>query len=51
VADVVAGYFVPALVGSAAIKFTVWSVSGADPKMAQLLINVDHGGYRKGGLP
>ena len=39
VADVVAGYFVPAVVGSAVITFIVWSVFGPDPKMAHALIN------------
>jgi len=39
VADVVAGYFVPAVVGSAIITFIVWSVFGPDPKMAHALIN------------
>lgn len=39
VADVVAGYFVPAVVGSAIITFIVWSMVGPDPKMAHALIN------------
>jgi P-type Cu+ transporter len=39
VADVVAGYFVPAVVGSAVITFIVWSMFGPDPKMAHALIN------------
>lgn len=39
VADVVAGYFVPAVVGSAVITFIVWSIFGPDPKMAHALIN------------
>ncbi len=39
VADVVAGYFVPAVVGSAIITFIVWSMFGPDPKMAHALIN------------
>ncbi|MDA3787169.1 MAG: heavy metal translocating P-type ATPase, partial [Desulfobacula sp.] len=39
VADVVAGYFVPAVVGSAIITFIVWSIIGPDPKMAHALIN------------
>jgi Cu+-exporting ATPase len=36
---VVAGYFVPAVVGSAIITFIVWSIFGPDPKMAHALIN------------
>ena len=39
VADVVAGYFVPAVVGSAIITFIVWGMFGPDPKMAHALIN------------
>jgi Cu+-exporting ATPase len=39
VADVVAGYFVPAVVGSAILTFIVWSILGPDPKMAHALIN------------
>jgi len=39
VADVVAGYFVPAVVGSAILTFIVWSLFGPDPKMAHALIN------------
>ena len=39
VADLVAGYFVPAVVAAAAITFVVWAIFGPDPKMAHALIN------------
>ncbi|MFQ5417985.1 MAG: heavy metal translocating P-type ATPase, partial [Myxococcota bacterium] len=39
VADVVAGYFVPAVIGSSALTFVVWAVYGPDPRMAYALIN------------
>ena len=38
-ADVVAGYFVPGVVGIAVITFVVWAWIGPDPKMAHALIN------------
>jgi Cu+-exporting ATPase len=38
-ADVVAGYFVPAVIAVAAITFVVWGVVGPDPKMAHATIN------------
>ncbi len=38
-ADVVSGYFVPAVVAIAAITFVVWSVFGPDPAMAYAVIN------------
>jgi Cu+-exporting ATPase len=38
-ADVVAGYFVPVVVGIAALTFAVWAVWGPAPRMAHALIN------------
>jgi Cu+-exporting ATPase len=38
-ADVVAAYFVPTVVGIAVITFIVWAWVGPDPKMAHALIN------------
>lgn len=38
-ADVVAGYFVPIVIGSAVITFLVWSLVGPNPRMAHALIN------------
>ncbi len=38
-ADVVAGYFVPAVVASAIITFIVWSIVGPAPAMAYALVN------------
>jgi Cu+-exporting ATPase len=38
-ADVVAGYFVPVVVGIAALTFIVWAVWGPAPRMAHALIN------------
>ena len=37
--DVVAGYFVPAVVGIAAITFVVWGLLGPEPRFAHGLIN------------
>ncbi len=34
-----AGYFVPAVIGIAALTFVVWAVFGPDPRMAYALIN------------
>ncbi len=38
-ADVVAGYFVPAVVGIAVLTFVVWALWGPEPRMAHALIN------------
>ncbi len=38
-ADVVSGYFVPAVVAIAALTFVVWSFWGPEPRMAHALIN------------
>jgi Cu+-exporting ATPase len=38
-ADVVAGYFVPAVIAIAVVTFAVWSLWGPDPRMAHALIN------------
>ncbi len=38
-ADLVAAYFVPAVVASAIVTFIVWAVFGPDPAMAYALIN------------
>jgi Cu+-exporting ATPase len=38
-ADVVSGYFVPAVVLSAVITFVIWSVYGPTPRMAYALLN------------
>ncbi len=38
-ADVVSSYFVPAVLGIAAITFAVWSILGPQPKLAYALIN------------
>jgi Cu+-exporting ATPase len=38
-ADVVAGYFVPVVVGIAVLTFIVWGVWGPSPRMAHALIN------------
>jgi Cu+-exporting ATPase len=38
-ADVVAGYFVPAVVLAAAVTFVVWASVGPDPRFANALIN------------
>ena len=39
VADVVAGWFVPAVLASAAITFVVWAVWGPQPAMAYAIVN------------
>jgi Cu+-exporting ATPase len=38
-ADVVAGWFVPAVVGVAVATFAVWAVAGPEPRMAHALVN------------
>ncbi len=38
-ADVVAGYFVPAVVAVAVLTFAIWSIWGPAPRMAHALIN------------
>jgi Cu+-exporting ATPase len=38
-ADVVSGYFVPAVVATALLTFVVWAVLGPEPRMAHALIN------------
>jgi Cu+-exporting ATPase len=38
-ADVVAGYFVPAVLGASVLTFAVWSLYGPEPRMAYALIN------------
>ena len=38
-ADVVAGYFVPIVVGAAALTFAVWALAGPQPRMAHALVN------------
>jgi P-type Cu+ transporter len=37
-ADVVAGYFVPAVIGAAVVTFIVWSVVGPEPRMAHATV-------------
>ena len=38
-ADTVSGYFVPAVIGIAAITFVMWSLVGPAPRMAYALVN------------
>jgi Cu+-exporting ATPase len=38
-ADVVAGYFVPMVVGASILTFIIWSIFGPDPKIAYALVN------------
>jgi Cu+-exporting ATPase len=38
-ADLVAGYFVPTVVGVAALTFLVWALVGPSPRMAHALVN------------
>jgi len=38
-ADVVAGYFVPTVVGVAVVTFVVWALWGPNPRMAHALVN------------
>jgi Cu+-exporting ATPase len=38
-ADVVAGYFVPIVVGAASLTFIIWAVWGPEPRMAHAIVN------------
>jgi len=38
-ADIVAGYFVPAVVGIAIIAFFVWGIWGPEPRLAHAIVN------------
>lgn len=38
-ADLVAGYFVPIVVGIAALTFLIWAMFGPEPRMAHALVN------------
>jgi Cu+-exporting ATPase len=38
-ADKVAGYFVPAVVGIAVVTFVAWAIAGPSPRMAHALVN------------
>jgi Cu+-exporting ATPase len=38
-ADVVAGYFVPAVIAVAAVTFVIWGLAGPEPRLAHALIN------------
>jgi P-type Cu+ transporter len=38
-ADVVAGYFVPTVIGVAVVTFVAWAVAGPSPRLAHALIN------------
>ncbi len=38
-ADVVAGYFVPGVVGVAVLTFIIWSIVGPSPRMGHALVN------------
>ena len=38
-ADLVAGYFVPVVVGVAVLTFLIWAVLGPDPRLAYALVN------------
>ncbi|MBI4487125.1 MAG: copper-translocating P-type ATPase, partial [Acidobacteria bacterium] len=38
-ADVVSGYFVPAVVGIAVVTFIVWALVGPEPRLAHALVN------------
>jgi Cu+-exporting ATPase len=37
--DVVAGYFVPTVIGAALVTFTVWGLAGPSPRMAHAVVN------------
>ncbi|MDR4503292.1 MAG: heavy metal translocating P-type ATPase [Candidatus Scalindua sp.] len=38
-ADIVAGYFVPAVLAVSIVTFAVWAIAGPDPRMAHAIIN------------
>lgn len=38
-ADVVAGYFVPIVVGISVLTFAIWAIWGPDPRLAHALVN------------
>src|SRR5450432_4772606 len=38
-ADVVAGYFVPSVIGLSLVTFALWAIFGPDPRMAHALVN------------
>ncbi len=38
-ADVVAGYFVPAVIGVALVTFVVWGIWGPEPRLAHAIVN------------
>jgi len=38
-ADVVSSYFVPIVIGIAALAFVIWALAGPDPRMAHALVN------------
>ncbi len=38
-ADVISGYFVPVVIGIAAISFAIWALLGPEPRMAYAVIN------------
>ncbi|MEO5895672.1 MAG: heavy metal translocating P-type ATPase [Vicinamibacterales bacterium] len=38
-ADMIAGYFVPAVVGTAVLAFTAWAIWGPDPRLALALVS------------
>src|SRR5579863_5516376 len=38
-ADVVAGYFVPIVVGAAIVTFAVWALAGPEPRLSYALVN------------
>ena len=38
-ADMVAGYFVPIVVGAASLTFVIWAIWGPEPRMAHAIVN------------
>jgi Cu+-exporting ATPase len=38
-ADVVAGYFVPVVIGASVLTFVIWSIVGPEPRLAHALVN------------